>query len=477
MAMATLANLRNAAPRRGTVSLSDPPDQQPQVETRPLGPALPRRLLPHLVADLVAVSVGLGIYWEWSGRPPQMQSLFALGFVVVATMADAFHIRLERGYVEELVLAAKVAAVALLITAVGGFLFDRTLSRVLFLSLAVTLVVARPLAALLIDRLFGLVDPPTCVLAVCSQAEYDRLVTAITEHRSAAQFVHVSPVSLDPTRAGHGPADGASTIAERCDRLKPTMVVVGTEQLTNVSLRTDLARVNEQGVEVCSVTSIFQADFGIVPLTCLDSSWFLFELGPLHRLGYRFGRRVIDLVASVLFSAALALLLPVLALAIHIDSPGPIFFSQERVGQGGRSFRIHKLRTMRTDAEADGPQFAQHDDARVTRVGAWLRRCRLDELPQAINLFRGEMSLIGPRPERPEFVATFSEAIPFYDKRHIIKPGITGWAQVHEGYGGSREDTIRKLERDLYYVLRQSLGVDLRIMLATVGSVFSFAGR
>ena len=268
-----------------------------------------------------------------------------------------------------------------------------------------------------------------------------------------------------------------STIAERCDRLKPTMVVVGTEQLTNVALRTDLARVNEQGVRVCSVASIFQADFGVVPLTCIDSSWFLFELGPLHRLGYRFGRRVIDLVASVLFTVALALVLPVVALAIRIDSPGPIFFSQERVGQGGRPFRIHKLRTMRTDAEADGPQFAQHDDARVTRVGSWLRRCRLDELPQAINLLRGEMSLIGPRPERPEFIATFSEAIPFYDKRHLIKPGMTGWAQVHEGYGASQEDTIRKLERDLYYVLHQSLGVDLRIMLATVGSVFSFAGR
>jgi exopolysaccharide biosynthesis polyprenyl glycosylphosphotransferase len=259
--------------------------------------------------------------------------------------------------------------------------------------------------------------------------------------------------------------------------LKPTKVAVGTEQLTDVALRAELARVNEQGVEVCSVANIFEADFGVVPLTCIDSSWFLFGLGPLHRLGYRFGRRLVDLVASVVFAVALAVLLPVIALAIRLDSPGPIFFSQERVGQGGRPFRIHKLRTMRTDAEAAGPQFAEHDDPRVTRIGAWLRRCRIDELPQALNLLRGEMSLIGPRPERPEFVATFSEAIPFYDKRHLIKPGITGWAQVHEGYGASHEDTIRKLERDLYYVLKQSLGVDLRIMLATVGSVFSFSGR
>ncbi len=477
MAMTSFAKLRNVGPRWGALPLSDPEDHQRQVETGLLAPALARRLLPHLFADLVAVSVGLGIYWAWSGRPPRLQSLFALGFVVVAIMADAFHVRLERGYVEELVLAAKVAIVALLITAVGGFLFDRTLSRVLFLSLAVTLVVARPLAGVIIDRVFGLVGPPACVLAVCSQAEYDRLVTATTERRSAEHFVYVSPASLDPVSVGPGPEDGVSTIAERCDRLKPTKVAVGTEQLTNVTLRSDLARINEQGVEVCSVASIFQADFGVVPLTCIDSSWFLFGLGPWHRLGYRFGRRVIDLVASVLFAAALALLLPLVALAIHIDSRGPIFFSQERVGQGGRPFRIHKLRTMRTDAEADGPQFAQQGDARVTRVGTWLRRCRFDELPQAINLLRGEMTLIGPRPERPEFVATFSEAIPFYDKRHLIKPGITGWAQVHEGYGASRDDTVRKLERDLFYVLQQSLGVDLRIMLATVGSVCSFTGR
>ena len=300
---------------------------------------------------------------------------------------------------------------------------------------------------------------------------------ATSEQRLTAQFVHVPPNSFVTAGGVLRVGRDESTIAELCARLRPTKVAVGSEQLTNLELRTDLARVNEQGMEVCTVASIFEADFGVVPLSCIDSSWFLFGIGPMHRLGYRFGRRIIDLLASVAFAIVLALLLPIVAIAIRLDSPGPIFFSQERVGQGGRLFRIHKLRTMRIDAEAAGPQFAQDCDARITRTGVWLRRSRIDELPQAINLMRGEMSLIGPRPERPEFVAEFSEAIPFYDKRHIIKPGITGWAQVHEGYGASHDDTIRKLERDLYYVLKQSLGVDLRIMLATVGSVFSFAGR
>jgi lipopolysaccharide/colanic/teichoic acid biosynthesis glycosyltransferase len=314
---------------------------------------------------------------------------------------------------------------------------------------------------------------------VCSESEYHRLVTASAEHDSGAHFVYVPSASLGPTSSASpvDPGREALTIAQVCARLSPTTVAVGSEQLADETLRTELARVNEQGVAVCSVARIFEAEFGVVPVTCIDSSWFLFDLGPLHRLGYRFGRRLVDLVASVVFATALAMLLPIVALAIRLDSPGPIFFTQERVGQAGRTFRIYKLRTMRTDAEATGPQFTRDGDARVTRVGAILRRCRFDELPQALNLVRGEMSLIGPRPERPEFVATFSDAIPFYDKRHLIKPGITGWAQVHEGYSATVEDTIRKLERDLYCVLNQSLGVDLRIVLATVGSVFSLSGR
>jgi exopolysaccharide biosynthesis polyprenyl glycosylphosphotransferase len=473
-----LAPSEKVAPRRGTFSMPKRGDQRIQVEVGSSGPALARRLLPRLVADVVAVSVGLGVFWALSGRPPRLQILFALGYVAVTAMADAFHVRVERGYVEEFVLAVKVAVVALLLTAVVGFLIDRPLSRILFLSLALTMVITRPVAARLIDRIVGPPSRTACVLALCSEAEYNRLVTATSEHGSEALFVHVPAASLVSANGAPRPGPANTlTIAELCARLNPTTVTVGSEQLADAPLRAQLARVNEQGVAVCSVASIFETNFGVLPVTCIDSSWFLFDLGPLHRLGYRFGRRLVDLAASVLFTIAMAVLLPVVALAIRLDSPGAIFFSQERVGQDGRPFRIHKLRTMKTDAEADGPQFTRNCDARVTRVGAWLRRCRIDELPQALNLLRGEMSLIGPRPERPEFVATFSDAIPFYDKRHLIKPGITGWAQVHEGYGATLEDTIRKLERDLYYVQNQSLGVDLRIVLATVGSVFSLSGR
>jgi lipopolysaccharide/colanic/teichoic acid biosynthesis glycosyltransferase len=136
-----------------------------------------------------------------------------------------------------------------------------------------------------------------------------------------------------------------------------------------------------------------------------------------------------------------------------------------------------KFRTMSEDAESAGPRFADRRDDRVTRVGRILRRSRIDELPQCINLLRGDMSIIGPRPERPEFVSVFADSIAFYAKRHLIKPGLTGWAQVHEGYGASVEDTQRKLERDLYYLKHQSLGLDLRIAAATMSSILRFAGR
>jgi len=155
--------------------------------------------------------------------------------------------------------------------------------------------------------------------------------------------------------------------------------------------------------------------------------------------------------------------------AIRIDSRGPIFYRQERVGQGGRTFQCIKFRSMRVDAERDGvPRWAQAGDARVTRVGRVIRQLRIDELPQLINVISGEMSLVGPRPERPAFVAQLRESIRFYDVRHSVKPGLSGWAQVRYSYGASVEDASRKLQFDLYYVKNHSLFLDLLILVETV---------
>jgi exopolysaccharide biosynthesis polyprenyl glycosylphosphotransferase len=180
-------------------------------------------------------------------------------------------------------------------------------------------------------------------------------------------------------------------------------------------------------------------------------------------------KRVFDVLVSF---AILTVTLPVLLLAILailIESGSPVFYRQERVGQGGRSFFIHKLRSMRTDAERDGkPRWAGANDDRVTRVGRILRKTRIDELPQLWNVLRGDMSFVGPRPERPFFVEQLIEDIPYYDVRHSLKPGITGWSQVRYPYGASVEDALAKLQYDLYYVKNHSLFLDLLILVETV---------
>jgi len=189
-------------------------------------------------------------------------------------------------------------------------------------------------------------------------------------------------------------------------------------------------------------------------------------------------KRVIDVVLSVGLLLFTAPLMAIIALAVKFESPGPAIFSQERIGFRGRRFMVHKFRSMRQDAELHtGPTWAKVNDDRVTRVGAFLRKCRLDELPQMWNVLCGEMSFIGPRPERPYFVDLLKAKIPYFDLRHYVKPGITGWAQVMYPYGASVEDAYRKLEYDLYYTKNISLTLDLLILLKTIGVVVKREGR
>jgi exopolysaccharide biosynthesis polyprenyl glycosylphosphotransferase len=200
----------------------------------------------------------------------------------------------------------------------------------------------------------------------------------------------------------------------------------------------------------------------------ITPDWLLFAdalaCGPFESASRRVGEVVISL-------ALLLLTLPVqlvAAAAIAIDSPGPILYRQSRVGLNGRPFTLLKLRSMRVDAEADGPAWAAKHDPRVTRVGTFLRRTRIDELPQLLNVLRGEMCIVGPRPERPHFVDQLAEVIPFYHDRAYVKPGVTGWAQVNYPYGASIEDARQKLSYDLYYVKHRTLLLDAFIILATI---------
>src|SRR5690606_22115668 len=190
---------------------------------------------------------------------------------------------------------------------------------------------------------------------------------------------------------------------------------------------------------------------------------------------YPLVKRAADLALSIVGLAFFGLLLPLIAMAMKLDSPGPIFFRQRRVGKSGRLFWLYKLRSMIPDAER-GRRWPSDDDPRITRVGRLLRKTRLDEVPQLYNVLRGEMSIIGPRPERPEFVEELSQTIPFYRTRHVVKPGITGWAQVRYRYGASEEDALIKLQYDLYYIRHRSIALDVLIILRTIGKMLALQG-
>jgi sugar transferase (PEP-CTERM system associated) len=214
--------------------------------------------------------------------------------------------------------------------------------------------------------------------------------------------------------------------------------------------------------------SFYERLTGKISLDMLRPSWVIFS-GSLRRTRfYRHWRRILDMLLSLV---GFALSLPIMALtaiAIKLDSPGPVLYSQERVGKHNRTFKMLKFRSMRTDAEANGPVWAGKSDPRVTRVGRVIRKLRIDELPQFINVIRGDMTFIGPRPERPVFVEQLEREIPYYSQRHLVKPGLTGWAQIRYPYGASIEDAIEKLQYDLYYIKNQSMVLDAIIIFETI---------
>jgi exopolysaccharide biosynthesis polyprenyl glycosylphosphotransferase len=235
----------------------------------------------------------------------------------------------------------------------------------------------------------------------------------------------------------------------------------------------------ERGIEITRMPVAYEELLGRVPVQYLESDWLLRSFVDEVKVSgfYLLAKRVMDLAGGALGLFLFVLALPVVSLATAIESGRPIFYRQRRLGQGGRTFQVIKVRTMRKDAEADGQaHWAKDDDPRATKVGRLLRRAHLDELPQMFNVLRGEMSLVGPRPERPELVSDLEKKIPFYRARLLTKPGVTGWAQINFGKGSSVEGSSEKLEYDLYYIKRRSLLFDLWIVLRTIGEVLGFRG-
>ncbi len=248
-------------------------------------------------------------------------------------------------------------------------------------------------------------------------------------------------------------------------------VIIAMEERRGVLPIRELLDLRLRGVAIEDAGSVLERLLGKIPLEGLYPSDLIFTPGFRVKASQQIVRRIVSF--SVAFIALLICLpfIPFIILAVRLSSPGPVFFNQTRVGHRGRLFTAHKFRTMRQDAEAAGAVWATKDDPRITPLGGFMRKTRLDEIPQLWNVLRGDMGFVGPRPERPEFVQWLSDEIPYYDLRHMIRPGITGWAQVRYRYGATLEETKRKLEYDLYYLKHLSLGLDMLIMFETIKTI------
>jgi sugar transferase (PEP-CTERM system associated) len=259
--------------------------------------------------------------------------------------------------------------------------------------------------------------------------------------------------------------------AFRTHRPSIDRVIVAMEDRREAMPVRELLDLRVRGVIIENSSALMERLSGKLPLDGLNPSTLIFTEGFRMSPSQQLFRRLLSFTVSLIALMICLPFIPLIILMVRLSSPGPIFFSQTRVGQRGRLFTAYKFRTMREDAEAQGAVWAAKDDPRVTSIGRFMRGTRLDEIPQLWNVLRGEMAFVGPRPERPEFVQWLSQEIPFYDLRHMIRPGITGWAQVRYRYGASLEETRRKLEYDLYYVKHQSIGLDLLIMFETIKTI------
>jgi sugar transferase (PEP-CTERM system associated) len=266
------------------------------------------------------------------------------------------------------------------------------------------------------------------------------------------------------------PVLGAATEMERIAKEHGiSRIIVALEDRRGVLPTRELVTLRVQGVRVDDASSALSALTGRVSLRALKPSWFVFSDG-FHRSKWNdLVKRVLDLAFGVIGFVVSIPIMILVAVAVRLDSRGPVIYRQSRVGRMGKCFEVLKFRSMKVDAEKEnGAQWASENDPRTTRIGRFLRKYRLDELPQFVNVIRGEMSFVGPRPERPCFVEELRKTIPYYDERHSVRPGLTGWAQVQYAYGSSIEDAFNKLEYDLFYLKNMSLTFDVAIIFGTV---------
>lgn len=454
-------------------------------------PTTGRATLIHMALDAnFPVLVILGYGMALHGNPIDVLLkdpwlfLIAPAFPLAYAVAELYHPR--RSWWSPLVTLRIIAATLAVVVLFGSAYYlvgDRANARDLFtllaVSMAVEVFVARSAAALRARRARTVRSALVIGAGWAGRTVIDCTLREPRLRIKVAGVIDDDPAKRNIQYKGISVLGPGERLQEAVAQHGADLIIMAISYAQNAELIKNLLQLKMRGVEVIDMPGFCERATGQIPIKNVEDSWFLYSGGfeLLHRPFLRRFKRVMDVGASLLGLFLSFPLLLIVAVLVKLESKGPVFYRQERTGQNEKPFYLVKFRSMREDAESGtGPVWASARDYRVTRVGRWLRLTRLDEIPQFINVLKGEMSFIGPRPERPFFVEKLKKEIPYYALRFSVKPGLTGWAQVQYRYGASVEDAIEKLKFDLYYIKNMSFKLDFWIALKTLKVVFFAQG-
>ncbi len=442
-----------------------------------------------LLLNLALMGVtALRLHEPWGpmtiARHPMWYGLLTLIWLAVALLLDAYNLRRASA----LASGIPAGAVAALLTGLVYLSIPYVTPALLYSRLSVLSFLVATVGAVSLWRAIypiALSEPSFRKRAIIVGAGLSgRTIREVLRDRAPMEYEVLGFLDDDAAKQG-AVIDGLRVLGTRRDlhplirQTEASEVILAITQAEQIhpELLQAILDCHERGIRVTQMALLYEQLTGRVAVEHAGRNLsVVLPLSTHPTRGYRALKWAIDMALGIVGLLATAMLFPIVSAALRFESQGPVLYKQVRIGRGGRTFRLIKFRTMVADAEVGGPQWAQEHDERTTRAGRLLRRLHLDEIPQAINILRGDLSFIGPRPERPEFVAQLEKQIPFYRARHAVKPGITGWAQVNYGYGASIKDALIKLQYDLYYIKRRSIWLDLLISIKTIPVVLTFNG-
>jgi exopolysaccharide biosynthesis polyprenyl glycosylphosphotransferase len=470
--------------------------------TKPIHPLSHFRLRPGerrtllLTGDLIMAITALIIaLYNWAAADPWLSFsarflqqvpawFFLLPIFWIILLVDLYDDRRASNWQATLRSIVNAAIVGLILYLVVYFASDANLPRRGVAFFVVTASILTLLWRFFYIRIFTAPQFIHRVLLV-GGGETGKIIMKLVKGTWPPPYYLIGVIDDDPQKngteiEGYPVLGGSDRLLEIIDKQDISHLIVAISGQMLGQMFQALLDAQERGVEITRMPVAYQDLLGRVPIRYLEADWILRSFVDQARVNhiYELLKRLMDILGGLAGVGFMLLTFPFVGLAIVLDNGFPILYSQVRSGRGAQPYKIIKYRTMKRDAEANGqPQWAEESDPRATRIGRFLRKTHIDELPQFMNVLRGEMSLVGPRAERPELVAWFQERMPFYRARLLVKPGITGWAQVNYGYASTIEETMVKLEYDLYYIQRRNLWLDFMIMLRTPATMLGFRGR